>query len=496
MPTRNLTLIRTRIHRALAQHSTVKFYSSSMLFQKINRDSNSHFLKIAASSACRGWIFLATACPVWSQLSPPSSPEKLPGGSVLSGRTPLSKSQNASNAASQLSPEERQSRLEAKREAELKAEEYRMTTYGVIAPTDEAPLAAAFRKASDDFRVAIADYTEAHVRIQHRLKETLPDGAREAWLERLQESNKALRRYREAAANLFASDPKQYSGVGALLREMLITDGKSDRLDHWTGPAKVLLDTNTLVDDEVLLYSGFAGLIEGDFELVQRAWTPLNSDQKLGPQESILLSKIEELKASWENELKRREEDKSKNNPQIQILTTKGEIVVELFEDDAPESVANFVYLVEQGYYTRKPFFFVKEHLLAQTGCEKGDGKGNAGYGVKPEADSPTRRNHFRGSLGMPIGMNNDPAQGSMSFAGSQFYFSFVPLPLADERNAVFGRVISGIETLGLLKVVDLTDEEARKDSSLRPDTVIRAEVLRKREHDYRPTPVIGRLPR
>ncbi len=154
------------------------------------------------------------------------------------------------------------------------------------------------------------------------------------------------------------------------------------------------------------------------------------------------------------------------------------------------------MYLVEQGYYNRKPFFFVKEHLLAQTGCEKGDGKGSAGYGVKPEADLPTRRNHFRGSLAMPVGNISDPSQGSLSFAGSQFYFSFVPLPLADERNAVFGRVISGIETIGLFKIVDMTDEETRKDHSLRIDTIIRTEVIRKRDHDYRPNPVIGRLPR
>jgi hypothetical protein len=41
-----------------------------------------------------------------------------------------------------------------------------------------------------------------------------------------------------------------------------------------------------------------------------------------------------------------------------------------------------------------------------------------------------------------------------------------------------------------------LTDEEARKDQSLRPDTVIRAQVVRKRDHEYKPTPVVGRLPR
>lgn len=442
-------------------------------------------------------ICLATLAPVWSQSSDPSSPPILPGGSVLSGKSPLAKGQGAASPSnSNLSPEQRQARQQAKRDAELQAEEFRMTTFGVIPPTDKAPLAAAFQKASDNLRDAIANLTLAHVRIQHRLKEQLPEGVREEWLEKLKESNQALVDYRLAAAELYASDPTLYAGVGSMLKEMLIDDGKTDRLDHWIVPAKKLLDAKTLVDDEVLLYAGYAGFFEGDFELVQRAWAELQSTQKLGPQEAIMLSKIDEIQTSWAKELQRREEDKSKNNPKVRIQTTKGEIVVELFEDDAPESVANFVFLVEQGYYTRKPFFFVKEHLLAQTGCEKGDGKGNAGYGIKPEFDLPTHRSHFRGSLAFPVGMNADPSQGSLSFAGSQFYFTFLPLPLADERNAVFGRVISGIEILGLLKIVDLTDEETRKDPSVRPDTIIRAEVLNKRQHDYQPTPVVGRLPR
>ncbi|MFM8572665.1 MAG: peptidylprolyl isomerase [Pirellula sp.] len=444
-----------------------------------------------------GLVCLSSCDPAWSQLLPPTNPGQLPGQSPPSGKSPLAPSNGAAAPpSSKLTPEERQSRMQAQQQAAAKAEEYRMTTYGMISPTDEAPLAVAFRKASDDFKIAIADYTDAHVRIQHRLKDTLPDGVREKWLEQLRKSNQALRVYREAAAALYASDPEKYPGVGAILKEMLISDGKTDRLDHWIGPAKVLLNTQKLVDDEVLLYAGYAGLIEGDFELVKQTWSTLEASRKLGQQESILFSKLDDIKASWDKEQIRQEEDKSKNNPQVRVLTTKGEIVVELFEDDAPETVANFVYLVEQGYYTRKPFFFVKEHLLAQTGCEKGDGKGNAGYGVKPEADSPTRRSHFRGSLAMPVGVNNDPSAGSMNFAGAQFYFTFVPLPLADERNAVFGRVISGIEVLGLFKNVDLTDEEARKDPSLRPDTIIRVEVIRKRDHEYRPTPVIGRLPR
>lgn len=449
-----------------------------------------------------GALCFALCNPVWSQLSPPSSPETLPGGSVPAGQSPLlpGKGTTPKGAAvpssSKLTPEERQARLLAQQESKNKAEEFRMTTYGMISPEDQSPLAVAFRKASDHFVEAIANYSLAHVRIQHRLKEALPEGSREKWLEQLREANESLKAYRQAAAELFASDPEKYAGVGALLREMLIFDGKNDRLDHWIGPAKVLVQTKTLADEEVLVNAGYVGLIEGDFEFVKQAWSTLEASQKLGPQEATILAQIDAIKDSWEKELLRREEDKSKNNPQVRIQTTKGDFIVELFEDDAPESVNNFIYLVEQGYYTRKPFFFVKEHLLAQTGCEKGDGKGSAGYGVKAEANLPTSRKHFRGSLALPVGANNDPSLGSVSFAGSQFYIAYLPLPPVDERNAVFGRIISGIEVIGLFKPVDLTDEETRKDQSIRPDTVIRAEVLRKRDHDYRPTPIIGRLPR
>ena len=297
-------------------------------------------------------LLLATLAPVWSQLTDPSSPTALPGGSVLSGKNPLAKGQGAASPSnSNLTPEQRQARQKAKRDAELKAEELRMTTFGVIPPSDNSPLAVSFRKASDNLRQTIADFTLAHVRIQHRLKEELPNGVREKWLEKLKESNDALIAYRSAAADLYASDPTQYAGVGSMLKEMLIDDGRTDRLDHWIDPAKKILDAKTLVDDDVLLYAGYAGFFESDFDLVRRAWADLQSAQKLGPQESILLSKIDEIEKSWADELLRRQEDKTKNNPQVRVLTTKGEIIVELFEDDAPESVANFIYLVEQGYY-------------------------------------------------------------------------------------------------------------------------------------------------
>jgi cyclophilin family peptidyl-prolyl cis-trans isomerase len=84
-----------------------------------------------------------------------------------------------------------------------------------------------------------------------------------------------------------------------------------------------------------------------------------------------------------------------------------------------------------------------------------------------------------------------DPDSG-----GAQFYFSFLPLPILDGKHTVFGRIAKGKEAIGLFKSVDMTEEEQRKDPNLRPDRIVRARVIQKRDHKYEPTPVMGRLPR
>jgi cyclophilin family peptidyl-prolyl cis-trans isomerase len=209
-----------------------------------------------------------------------------------------------------------------------------------------------------------------------------------------------------------------------------------------------------------------------------------------------MLQEMPKIQETWIAELERRKQDEAKDNPRVEFLTTKGIVEIELFEDEAPESVASFIYLVEQGYYNRKPIFLVRRHWLAQTGCEKGDGKGTAGYTISFEGNSPNHRNHFRGSLAIPLGIDTENQTIDPNSGGAQFYFSFLPLPLFDGKHAVFGRIVSGIEVLGLLKEVNLTDEEQRKDPNLQPDRVVNARVLKKRNHEYRPTPILGRLPR
>lgn len=418
------------------------------------------------------------------------------GQSLAVAQPPGQSSGAAIPSTSKLTPEERQQRKAAKLQQEMEAEQARVDTFGMVAKDDPNPLAAEYRQAVADFQKATAEFADAHARIEFRLTEELSDPAREKWLEALKQSFQQMVLWRNKGAELYTSDPVKYESVGLMLREMLISDGKLDRLDRWTYGAKALLAGGKLVDEEVLLYAGYTGFVECDFELATQAWSKLAEAGKLPEQESIILAQIPTIAKTWEEELLRLQADQAKNNPRVEILTSKGVMEIELFEDDAPESVSNFIYLVESGYYNRKPIYLVKQHWMAFTGCEKGDGKGTAGYSIRSEAQAKTHRNHFRGSLALPIGINTQTNQIDPDSGGSQFYFTFLPLPILDGKHTVFGRVVGGIETLGFFKVVNLTDEEERKDPNTRADTIVRARVLSKRDHEYKPTPIKGRLPR
>jgi len=83
------------------------------------------------------------------------------------------------------------------------------------------------------------------------------------------------------------------------------------------------------------------------------------------------------------------------------MTTNKGIIVLELFENEAPDTVGNFISLVEKKFYDDKTFHRVLQHFMAQGGCPKGDGTGGPGYQIYCECYKPDYRRHFRGSLSM-----------------------------------------------------------------------------------------------
>lgn len=169
---------------------------------------------------------------------------------------------------------------------------------------------------------------------------------------------------------------------------------------------------------------------------------------------------------------KRQAEAKADDLPRVLLKTTKGDILLELFENEAPNTVANFITLVEQGFYNGLTFHRVIPGFVAQGGCPKGDGTGGPGYQIADECTGPNARLHFRGSLSM--------ANAGPNTNGSQFFITYTPTSHLNGKHTVFGRVISGMDV-----VEKLQPRNPEAPNPPDPDKIISATVVRKRPHPY-----------
>lgn len=120
------------------------------------------------------------------------------------------------------------------------------------------------------------------------------------------------------------------------------------------------------------------------------------------------------------------------------IKTSKGDIVLELYGDAAPQSVMNFVTLSSSGFYKGLKFHRVIKNFVAQGGCPFSKdnpilaGTGNPGYRIKCETKNNSYK-HLRGVLSM--------AHAGKDTGGSQFFICFVDLPHLDGVHTVFGAI-------------------------------------------------------
>ena len=128
------------------------------------------------------------------------------------------------------------------------------------------------------------------------------------------------------------------------------------------------------------------------------------------------------------------------------IVTEKGEIVLDLFPDHAPGTVANFAKLAQSGFYDGLTFHRVIPHFVIQGGCPRGDGTGGPGYTIKCETEGNPHR-HLRGSLSM--------AHAGKDTGGSQFFICHEPQPHLDGVHTVFGQVREGMEVVDAIRQGD-----------------------------------------
>ena len=160
----------------------------------------------------------------------------------------------------------------------------------------------------------------------------------------------------------------------------------------------------------------------------------------------------------------------TESRPRVLLETSKGNVTLELFEDEAPNTVANFISLVEKGYYDGLKFHRVIDQFMAQGGCPKGTGTGGPGYHIRCECYRPERHKHKRGSISM--------AHAGRDTGGSQFFITFVDTPHLDGKHTVFGCVVEGMEAI---------DKLNRSDRGGKPDSITKASVASKRNHPYEP---------
>ena len=123
------------------------------------------------------------------------------------------------------------------------------------------------------------------------------------------------------------------------------------------------------------------------------------------------------------------------------IKTERGDIKVELFAEQAPKTVNNFVFLAREGYYDDITFHRVLPGFMAQAGDPTGSGGGGPGYTFEDEID-PTLTFDEAGILAMA---NRGPGTNTN---GSQFFITYVPAEYLNGGYTIFGKLIEGMDVL------------------------------------------------
>jgi len=136
----------------------------------------------------------------------------------------------------------------------------------------------------------------------------------------------------------------------------------------------------------------------------------------------------------------------------ISIKTTKGDIILELYPQHAPNTVNNFVFLINEGFYNGVVFHRVIPNFVIQGGDPTGTGRGGPGYRFPDELDNNPLK-HEAGVISM--------ANAGPNTNGSQFFITHSPQPHLNGKHTVFGKVIKGQDVVKAIqqgdKMVSLT---------------------------------------
>jgi cyclophilin family peptidyl-prolyl cis-trans isomerase len=350
------------------------------------------------------------------------------------------------------------------------------TPPGAAAPAANAnkPAAAEFQRALDDWKSLLKDLRNLKVQYQSA---ALADQAiiQQKWKDLVEKGNEKVVELEAAGLKAYAEAPNEDPQLTRFL--VKLADDGIQRDDY--ASAKRITDVlieHQCPDKQIYDSAAIAAYVLNDYDQAEKYFKLAKDNGVLSTYGKELEPTIKEYKELWAKEKEVRDaEAKADDLPRIRLTTNKGVIVIELFENEAPDTVGNFVSLIEKEFYNGLKFHRVLKNFMAQGGDPNGDGSGGPGYRIYGEQSKPNHRNHFQGSLSMAH--TGDPDTG-----GSQFFLTFKQTPHLNGRHTVFGRVIEGMEVLSKLQRRDPTAANPPV-----PDFIMTAEVIRKRDHVYQP---------
>jgi len=355
---------------------------------------------------------------------------------------------------------------------------------GFLFAAERGPRAKEFYAKHSEMNSLLAEL--AQLQIKYRTAdETKRAEIQEQWKELVARGNAIEPKLIEAAEKAYAESPNADKNISDFLVALLAERVEADDYEPAAEIGRILME-HEYPEAAAANLAGIAAFAVNDFDAAEKYFTraaaqgfyqspPKNDEKaKVG---AMFAQLIPHYKTAWEKEKNLRDRETAAGNlPRVLLKTTKGDIELELFENQAPNTVANFISLVHRGFYKDTPFHRVIKGFMAQGGDPTGSGAGGPGYALPSECYRPDHRLHFRGSLSM--------AHAGRDTGGSLFFLTFVPTPHLDRRHTVFGRMVAGIDVLAKLQRRDPADKEAP-----RADRILEARVLRspKPARDYKP---------
>ncbi len=338
------------------------------------------------------------------------------------------------------------------------------------------PAAAEFNRQFGEWKNLLKEMRQLKVKYL-----STPDSEQSAledqWKALVAKGNGMLADLTAAGIKAYEEAPNEDPQLTRFLVKLVVDSADRDEYEQTISIAKVLIDGNC-GDTSIYGPAALAAFALNEFDQ-SSAWHKLAIEAGT-PSQTMTNWGVDpqEFKALWETEQAiRAKEAEADDLPRVKISTTKGDIVIELYENQAPDTVGNFISLVESGFYKDTPFHRVLKNFMAQGGDPTGSGSGGPGYQIYCECYRDDYRRHFRGTLSM--------AHAGKDTGGSQFFLTFLPTPHLNGKHTAFGRVIEGMDVLAKLQRID-----PENPSESMPDKIVGAEVLRKRDHAYLPKKV------